>query len=365
MKKVLLIILTLMLLSPLTRAETLLLAVDVGKGDALIVVANGYTMLIDAGYAHMAGRIRAAMDYLGIEKFDFAALTHTDNDHAGGMAYIYQSDIIVGEYIAAELYACKPKKHPYAKLGIDARFISAGEELFPGCTALAPLTLSDEENDNSLVLRVETEDGVLLLTGDMEFPEEAQLLATGANLKCDVLKVANHGDSDATGAAFVYAASPAVALISSDPYEDPDKPGADVLARLRASGASIYGTYEGGSALATLENGAARAEYLTFAPSDIPQIELTIDKSSDTVTLINASGKDIDLHDWYLYSEKGGELHVLKNATLFADQKLVIGSRSTEIDIDILWDDKKLLSKKDDERVYLYNSRGEIAAYSE
>ncbi|MEZ4628590.1 MAG: hypothetical protein R2912_11080 [Eubacteriales bacterium] len=38
-----------------------------------------------------------------------------------------------------------------------------------------------------------------LFTGDMQFAEEQEIIASGAVLKSDVLKVGNHGNPDATG----------------------------------------------------------------------------------------------------------------------------------------------------------------------
>jgi beta-lactamase superfamily II metal-dependent hydrolase len=56
----------------------------------------------------------------------------------------------------------------------------------------------------------------------MEFEQESVLLSTGAGLKCDVLKVGNHADNDTGSEAFIRAASPEIAVISTSTEEKPD-----------------------------------------------------------------------------------------------------------------------------------------------
>jgi competence protein ComEC len=55
---------------------------------------------------------------------------------------------------------------------------------------------SAEENDASLVLMVTVRGVRLLLTGDVEPPGQQAILATGADLRADVLKVPHHGSAE-------------------------------------------------------------------------------------------------------------------------------------------------------------------------
>ena len=54
---------------------------------------------------------------------------------------------------------------------------------------------SGAENDASLVLRVGVDDLTVLLTGDVEPDGQARILATGVDLRADVLKIPHHGSS--------------------------------------------------------------------------------------------------------------------------------------------------------------------------
>ena len=84
----------------------------------------------------------------------------------------------------------------------------------------------------------------ILFTGDMEHTEEAALLASGADLRCDVLKVANHGDSDATSAALIAACAPVAAVISTDSTEKPGTPDPGIVRNLQSIGCAVCVTQD-------------------------------------------------------------------------------------------------------------------------
>ena len=65
-------------------------------------------------------------------------------------------------------------------------------------------------NDRSVVLRVQSGDQAILLTGDLERSGEAVLLGSGATLAAQVLKVPHHGSRQSSTEAFLRAVGPAV-----------------------------------------------------------------------------------------------------------------------------------------------------------
>ena len=54
---------------------------------------------------------------------------------------------------------------------------------------------------------------VALLVADIERPQEARLVAAGAPLKADLLLVPHYGSETSSGAEFLDAVAPAVALV--------------------------------------------------------------------------------------------------------------------------------------------------------
>ena len=273
MKRLALLLALALLLTPCcAQAETRLLALNVGKGDALIVQAGGATLLIDTGRASASERLLDALERLDIEYLDAVFITHTDKDHTGGLKALRKSDVTIGAIYASKYYPeSSYKKHPAVKtaekLGKGVTFLGAGDELHFGDAALrvlAPIDeIPDNEDDNSLVMLLDSPDGRMLLCGDMELAEEQMLLDSGADVKCDVLKVPNHGDSDACGAALIAACGARAALISTSSEDKPGTPDSGVMANLERAGTAVWVTqdYEAGI-LAVLDAGALRVEGL-------------------------------------------------------------------------------------------------------
>jgi competence protein ComEC len=81
----------------------------------------------------------------------------------------------------------------------------------------------------------------MLLTGDAEQALERELIRSGKNLRADILKVAHHGSRSSTGAAFLEAVRPRLAVVSTG-AGSPYLPSARVLHRLRARGVTTLRT---------------------------------------------------------------------------------------------------------------------------
>ena len=254
------------------QAQVELFAVNVGKGDALIVRAGDYTCLIDTGKEKAQEQLEVALKALGVEALDAVFITHTDKDHVGGLKWLRESGIDIRAIYASRYYPnTTEKKHPAVKaakkLDLTVNWLGAGDSVPLGDSGavfrvLAPaMEIPDDEDDNSLVMMLESPDGRILLTGDMEHVEEAALLASGADLRCDVLKVANHGDSDATSAALIAACAPSVALISTSSEEKPGTPDAGIVRNLQSIGCAVCVTQDASLGMrVTLDGGRVAVE---------------------------------------------------------------------------------------------------------
>ena len=251
MKHFIAVLLSLMLcLSPLLpvqgdAAETALslLAINVRKADALLLRSGDSAYLIDTGTEESYGKLYSVLKREGIGRLTGVIITHTDKDHAGGIAQLVDSDIEIENVYASAYYNKKKEsKHPAVKAlkgtGRSVVFLASGDELpldGGSLKVLGPLEKDGEkENNNSLVLLAEGGGGSMLLAGDMEFPEEDSLLKAGLIPHADVLKVGNHGEDDATSNALIAAIRPSLAAISTNTDDEPDTPSPRVL-RLLAS----------------------------------------------------------------------------------------------------------------------------------
>lgn len=99
-----------------------------------------------------------------------------------------------------------------------------------------------DTNDTSIVLRIDYGSTSFLLTGDMEKTAESDLVASGANLKADVLQVGHHGSSTSTGYAFLNAVLPEMGIIACGVNNKYGHPHEETLSILRDAGVDVYRT---------------------------------------------------------------------------------------------------------------------------
>ena len=267
----------------------------------------------------------------------------------------------------------KADKHPIVKAaaarGQDPMWLTRGDAVPLGDSGavfrvLAPFTtFRDKDDNNSLVMMLESPAGRMLLAGDMELPEEAELLSQGDDLGCAVLKVANHGDDDTTSAAFAKAASAQLAVISTDSQEKPDTPDPGVVSRLQAAGSQVIVTEDSGLGLAvTLSGGSVAWEAEDVGAAPVSGLAIAeVDPEDDRITLANSSGEELSLEGFYLHSERGNELFAFPNgAALAPGATLTVGTYSTEGGCDLLWEDKKVVHKKKTDMFRLYDPWGRV-----
>lgn len=352
--------------------ELILIALNVGKGDCLLLQSGATLYLIDTAKAENWGMVSNALKQMNITRLDGVIVTHTDSDHAGGAWALAMSGIEVGGWYAPQYFSgVKEKKHPLklaAKLrNEDVTWLKAGDTLpleNASLTVIGPLSLNEKENCNSLVLLAEGGDGRMLLTGDMEFPEEEELLEAGLIPNCQVLKIGNHGENDATSEALVRQVRPEVAVISTNTVAEPDTPADRVMSLLAGYGATVYQTQNASiGVMVTLQGGKVRVN--TLSSREIPNRNQTVklkDKSAqkDVISVVNQGSESVDMDGWYIYSEKGKEIFVFNGTTIEPGQTLTIASLSSSEKGDLTWPDEKVWHKTKADKACLYDVYGRL-----
>ena len=120
--------------------------------------------------------------------------------------------------------------------GVDFRFLHPGRH-FPYL-----------DNESSCVLRVEAHGRVALLPGDIgEVVERMLVRAQDPALRADVVLVPHHGSGEGSEPRFVAATQARWALVSAGHRNRFGHPRPEVVARWRAAGAQVRGTYESGA----------------------------------------------------------------------------------------------------------------------
>ncbi len=230
------------------------LFLNVGKADAALLVLGDERYLIDTGSKDSYDQLERVLDACGVECLDGVIITHTDKDHVGGLKKLLKGGPAVKAVYAGRL-SSEPslEAHPVYEAAQEYEapltWLSAGNtiELDNSCvfSVLGPLRQdTEDENNNSLVLRLSTPEGDMLLTGDMEQEEEGDLLVKGAFAQAAVLKVAHHGRNDATSAALLRLVKPQWAVISTNAQTHPNTLDSQVLKRLEAAGVSVAVTQD-------------------------------------------------------------------------------------------------------------------------
>jgi competence protein ComEC len=256
-------------------------AIDVGQGDALLLITpDGKTMLVDSG-GYGGGPRQAVQDFdigeevvapalwaRGIRRLDVVALSHAHSDHMGGMPAVLR------DFRPAELWVGNnPRVEPYvallneaAELGIRVRSLHAGEALTLGAdhvNVLAPfpdyVPGAEPVNNDSLVLRVSNGATSVLLEGDAEAPIEQAMLAE-PELASTLLKVGHHGSKTSTTDAFLHRVAPRWAVISCGLHNRYGHPAMQTLDALEGAHVRTLSTDIDGATCFELDGRQVRAD---------------------------------------------------------------------------------------------------------
>jgi len=223
---------------------------DVGKADSILIYSNAFAVLIDAGTNKTGEGIAEKIAALGIETLDVFIVTHFDKDHVGGADKIIESLDV--RRVLMPVYEKDGKQYTQftdamEEAGIAPEALSANAEFSLGGAAFyvdVPNQAyygEDEENDFSLVTRMEYGRTAFLFAGDCENARLQELLREGVET-CDVLKVPHHGVAEFYSAAFFEACAPRYAVITSS---DEDLEEEQVLEALQRVGAQVMLTRMG------------------------------------------------------------------------------------------------------------------------
>ena len=222
----------------------LVVACDVGQGDALALNAGrGSAVVIDAGPDPVL--VDRCLHELGITRVPVLVLSHDHLDHVGGLAGVLherQVDRVLSSPLSEPASGIRLVLAALADRHLQLEQARAGQHLDAGQSQLDVLGPShvfagsrSDPNNSSVVLRATVAGVRILLPGDAEVEAEDDLLASGTDLRADILKVPHHG-SAYSDPAFLRASHARLALISVGAGNSYGHPAPTTLAELSRLG---------------------------------------------------------------------------------------------------------------------------------
>lgn len=252
--------------------ELMVRMLDVGQGDAFFLrFPTGQTMLIDGGAAHPSDRgQRIILPFLrahGVRRLNVVVASHGDSDHIGGLPAVLREipvDLVVMGPPGESTATTGALETVIAQKGIPVERVARGDAI----SGIAPCSLAvlhpgaayGDDNDLSVVLRLDYGEASFLFTGDATSRAELLMLGAGLDLDCDVLKAGHHGSASSNSAAFLRAVTPEIVLISAGRNNFYRHPHPDALERFENEHARIYRTDHHGSVALFTDGNALRVE---------------------------------------------------------------------------------------------------------
>jgi len=248
-----------------------LVACDVGQGDGLVLGLGGrQAVVVDSGPD--PNKMLRCLDQLKVSAVPLLILTHFHADHVDGLpgvfahrrvAEIWVSPLASPEYEAAAVgRLAADRRIPVRTPAVGSQgSVGAASLVVIGPSAGRPLADDSEsatQNDASLVIMVSIRGLRLLLTGDVEPPGQEAILAAGADLHADVLKVPHHG-SARQDPAFFAATHARIAIASAGQHNDYGHPAPRTVALARALGMTVLRTDTEGSVAVVERSGELSA----------------------------------------------------------------------------------------------------------
>lgn len=224
-----------------------LVACDVGQGDALVLPAGGGAgIVIDAGPDPIA--VDRCLSDLGVDHIPLLVLTHFHVDHVGGLAGVVRGrsvDRVLVSPLPDPASGVDLVRDVMARRRTPIAVARAGAVLDVGGVHLDVLSPTEpfhgtrsDPNNSSLVIRATVHGLRVLLSADAEVEAQRAMLAAGVDLRAEVLKVWHHG-SAYFDPAYLAAVHPQVGVISVGLHNDYGHPSPTALQALAAAGVAV------------------------------------------------------------------------------------------------------------------------------
>ena len=212
-----------------------------GRGEAILVCADGYTMLVGGG-SGMGATLVGQLLLSGVKHLNAVVAPSSDQAQIGGLPlamtlmqpdYLLYQDSQVKGTAYNRLISTAEKSGKTQLLSPERGLtFSLGRATV---TVVGPArTAHTDQRDDGLSLRIDYGQTSVLIMGTVTAAGEREMISSGAPLDADVLVCAQGGGEEATCQQLVAAVSPAYALMTGR------EPANSVRVRLQREGAQVY-----------------------------------------------------------------------------------------------------------------------------
>lgn len=214
--------------------------VNVGQADGCVIkFSGGKAIVVDGGGNALSDEDTVFVPYMkrnGIKKVEYIFVSHFDTDHAKNVVHILEEFDTENVVLPLRRFDSKyrdliEKKAREKNCNIiytkNSDIFEISENIKAYVYAPNKYMSSLEENNGSMVMKLDISGTEVLFLGDME--AQMQKVVTGkykSELKSDIVKIAHHGSEDAFCSSLIGYADPIYAVIScgdKNVYKHPDE----------------------------------------------------------------------------------------------------------------------------------------------
>lgn len=219
----------------------------VGQGDATLIKSEGEVGLLDAGPKYSGQRLLRTIRRLGVHQIDVLVISHQHPDHFEGV------EALIGRIPVRQLIVPSQARTSPSLIRIERALLSEGTQITTldgkvsgigqfSLRLFAPeANVTGSENDASIAVLVEHQQGALMVMGDLEKRGEMFLIEQ-APPKVDVLRIGHHGSRTSTHAALLNTLCPAHLVMSLGLGNRFGFPHQETMRRIRRHGAGLWRT---------------------------------------------------------------------------------------------------------------------------
>lgn len=258
---------------------------DVGQGSAVLMEQDGHYMLYDGGPGSSSSFLVSYLSKLHISQLDYIIVSHYDSDHLSGIIGVLNNfsvqTLLAPDYqpdtklYRSFLKTCQNKSIT-PTVPITGTTYSFANTTFQ---IVSPLPdsyndLLEEENNQSIGIRLSNGAHSFLFLGDLQSDGEKQLTTGSFNLKSTVYYVSHHGSKTSSSSLLLEKVKPEYAIISVG-QNSYGHPSSSVLSRLNQLGCQIFRTDLQGTILSYSDGQTLTFNTISWKESDLSDSDVT------------------------------------------------------------------------------------------